>query len=130
MNEKKFKLLVVDDNEYVRDLICLTFAEEVRIELVEADNGEKGWQEFQEYQPDIVLSDVMMPGSIDGLELCQRIKLSCNPCFVILFSAKGGQSDIELGMQAGADLYKVKPLSPLELIDIVNEWILKNTHSL
>jgi DNA-binding response OmpR family regulator len=121
MNEKKFKLLVVDDNEYVRDLICLTFAEETKIELVEADNGDKGWLQFQAHHPDIVLSDVMMPGSVDGLELCRRIKLSDNPCFVILFSAKGRQSDIELGMQAGADLYKVKPLSPLELIDIVNE---------
>jgi len=57
-----------------------------------------------------------------GLGLCRQIKASTNGCYVVLFSAKGQKHDIELGLQAGADLYKVKPLNPTEIIDIVEKW--------
>lgn len=121
MINKKLQLLVVDDNEFVRDLICLTFADEPDIEIAQAINGDEAWQQCQAHRFDIVLSDVMMPGDIDGIELCRRIKSSENPCFVVLISAKNQQSDIDLGLQAGADKYKVKPISPLELLKLVND---------
>ena len=123
MIEKNIKLLVVDDNAQIRNLIVLSFKRQPKVEVFEAENGVEAFKQFQVIKPDIVLSDVMMPGEIDGLGLCRQIKASANPCYVVMFSAKGQPSDIELGMQAGADDYKVKPLGPVELINIVEKWV-------
>ena len=122
MAEQKIKLLVVEDNKIIRNLIRMTFIREPEIEVFEAENGADGFKLFQELHPDIVLSDIMMPGEMDGLSLCREIKASNNPCYVILVSGNGQQNDIDLGMQAGADLYKVKPIRPTELISIVKAF--------
>lgn len=122
MTAQKIKLLVVDDNDFVRDLISFTFAEDPRFDIQEATTGQEGWQYFQASRPHVVLSDVMMPGEIDGLSLCQQIKHSTHPCTVILMSAKGQPSDIARGMQAGADSYQVKPISPLDLLALVKSF--------
>lgn len=122
MIEKKIKLLVVDDNLQIRNLIRMTFTRQPKVEIFEADNGTTGFDQFQVIKPDIVLSDVMMPGDMNGLDLCRQIKASANSCYVILFSGKGQKSDIDLGIQAGADLYKLKPFNPSELIDIVEKF--------
>jgi DNA-binding response OmpR family regulator len=122
MIEKNVKLLVVDDNAQIRNLIFLSFNRQPNVEVFEAENAAEGFKKFQLIKPDIVLSDVMMPGETDGLELCRQIKSSATPCYVVLFSAKGQKHDIELGMQAGADIYKVKPLNPTEIIEIVKKW--------
>jgi DNA-binding response OmpR family regulator len=122
MIEKNIKLLIVDDNILIRTLIRLSFKRQPNVEVFEAENAAEGFERFQVIEPDIVISDVMMPGEIDGLGLCSQIKASSNPCYVVMFSAKGQQSDIDLGMKAGADLYKVKPLSPAELINIVEQF--------
>lgn len=122
MIDKNIKLLVVDDNTQIRDLIRLSLKRQPKVEVFEAISGSQGLEQFQTLYPDIVLSDVMMPGEIDGLSLCKQIKASNHPCPVILISGKGQQSDIDLGMQAGADMYKVKPFSPSELINIVEKF--------
>ena len=123
MTDKNIKLLVVDDNTQIRDLIRLSFKRQPKIEVFEAINGFEGLKLFQELHPDIVLSDVMMPGEIDGLSLCKQIKESVNTCPVVLISGKGQQSDIDLGLAAGADVYKVKPFGPIDLINLVNELV-------
>jgi DNA-binding response OmpR family regulator len=123
MNDKKIKLLLVDDNTQLRDLIRLTFKRFPEFEIFEATNGLDGLKQFEEQRPDIVLSDVMMQGDIDGLALCRQIKASSHPCRVILLSGKAQQSDIDMGIQAGADIYKVKPFSPMEIIDVVKNLI-------
>ena len=119
---KNVKLLVVDDNTQIRNLIRLSFKRQPKVEVFEAVSGFEGFEQFQALQPDIVLSYVMMPGDMDRLSLCKQIKASHHPCPVILISGKGQQSDIDLGMQAGADMYKVKPFSPSELINIVEKF--------
>jgi CheY-like chemotaxis protein len=124
--DKNVKILVVDDNELIRTLFRLSFKKIPEIKLYEAENGSEGLKQFEELNPDIVFTDIMMPGEIDGINLCKQIKASVHKCLVILISAKGQQSDIDLGMAAGADLYKVKPLSPKDLIDIATEVISKN----
>ena len=126
MIDKNVKILVVDDNELIRTLFRLSFKKITEIELYEAENGSEGLKQFEELNPDIVFTDIMMPGEIDGINLCKQIKASVHKCLVILISAKGQQSDIDLGMAAGADLYKVKPLSPKDLINIATEVISKN----
>jgi DNA-binding response OmpR family regulator len=124
--DKNVKILVVDDNELIRTLFRLSFKKIPEIKLYEAENGSEGLKQFEELNPDIVFTDIMMPGEIDGINLCKQIKASVHKCLVILISAKGQQSDIDLGMAAGADLYKVKPLSPKDLINIATEVISKN----
>jgi DNA-binding response OmpR family regulator len=123
MSADKLKILIVDDNTRIRDLISMTFKLKPEFDIYEATNGEDGRNRFNELHPDIVFADVMMPGEIDGLSLCQQIKASDHPCHVVLLSGKGQQSDIDLGIEAGADIYKVKPFSPMELIDIVNKLL-------
>jgi DNA-binding response OmpR family regulator len=122
MIEKNIKLLVVDDNILIRKLIRLSFKRQSKVEVFEAENGAEGFIQFQTLHPDIVISDVMMPGEMDGLGFCRQIKASAHPCYVVMISGKGQQSDIDLGMHAGADLYKVKPISPAELISIVEKY--------
>ena len=74
-------------------------------------------------RPHVVLMDVMMPGEIDGYEACRRIKDDPNltETAVVILTARGQQSDLEAGEAAGADAYLVKPFSPLQLLDTVNQ---------
>lgn len=113
----KQKVLVVDDNTELRMLIKLTL-EFSDCELFEAENATVGLQMIQEHSPELVLLDVMMPGEMDGLALCQRIKSdpALNHIRVIMLSAKGQKTDIELGEAMGADDYVVKPFSPTDLM--------------
>lgn len=113
----KQKVLVVDDNAELRMLIKLTL-EFSDCELLEADNAQAGLLMIEQHQPELVLLDVMMPGEMDGFGLCRLIKT--NPDLkhirVIMLSAKGQQRDIQMGEDAGADDYVVKPFSPTDLM--------------
>ena len=112
------KILIVDDHADIRRLIRLTLEFE-RYDIVEAADGISALELAASTRPDVVLLDVMMPGDIDGLEVCRRIKAKAAPgsAKVIMLSARGQARDREAGLQAGADAYLVKPFSPLQLID-------------
>jgi CheY-like chemotaxis protein len=75
--------------------------------------------------PHLMLLDVMMPGLLDGYQVCQRIKQdpALKHIKVIMLTARGQASDLEMGESAGADAYLVKPFSPLELIDRVEGMV-------
>lgn len=116
MTEKR-KILVVDDNKELRMLISLTL-EFSQCELLEADSAVSGLEMLRAHQPDIILLDVMMPGEVDGLGLCRMIRddESLKHIKIIMLSAKGQQKDVQMGLEAGADDYVVKPFSPSELM--------------
>ncbi|MEC9313602.1 MAG: response regulator [Pseudomonadota bacterium] len=116
MTEKR-KILVVDDNKELRMLISLTL-EFSQCELLEADSAVSGLEMLRAHQPDIILLDVMMPGEVDGLGLCRimRDDESLKHIKIIMLSAKGQQKDVQMGLEAGADDYVVKPFSPSELM--------------
>lgn len=116
MTEKR-KILIVDDNVELRMLIRLTL-EFSDCELLEAENAAAGLELIQQHQPEIVLLDVMMPGEMDGLALCRLIKSDdeLKHIKVFMLSAKGQKTDIQVGDEAGADDYVVKPFSPSELM--------------
>lgn len=99
-------------------LIRLTL-EFSQCQLLEANNAETGLAMLKQHKPDIVLLDVMMPGQLDGLALCRMIRAdeSLDGIKVIMLSAKGQQKDVQLGLEAGADDYVVKPFSPSELME-------------
>jgi len=94
-------------------------------EIHEAHDGETGLNMARAIQPAIMLLDVMMPGLLDGYQVCQRIKQDPDLCHikVIMLTARGQASDIAMGEAAGADAYLVKPFSPLELIDRVERMV-------
>lgn len=126
MSDRKV-ILIVEDQSDIRKLIRMTL-ELGSSEIHEAENGEAGWHMVKALRPDLVLLDVMMPGSLDGYQVCQKIRLEpeLRHMPVVLLTARGQQSDFQMGRQAGADAYLTKPFSPLELIDTVDALLAKS----
>jgi DNA-binding response OmpR family regulator len=115
--------LIVDDQSDIRKLIMMTMQSE-KFELHEADNGEDAWRMACNLQPCIVLLDVMMPGSLDGFQVCEKIKMDDVlklTTKVIMLTARGQTADVERGQAVGCDAYMVKPFSPLALSDLVEK---------
>ncbi len=122
-HDRRIKILIVDDNAQMRQLLKLTFGFD-KYQLFEADNANKAISLVISELPDIVLLDIMMPGDCNGLDVCEFIKSSSFDAMrVILLSAKSQKNDIEAGMQAGADAYITKPFSPLELLELVEQQL-------
>lgn len=128
MSDRKV-ILIVEDQSDIRKLIRMTL-ELGSCEIHEADNGEAGWHMVKALRPDLVLLDVMMPGSLDGYQVCQKIRqeAALRQTPVVLLTARGQQADFEMGRQAGADAYLTKPFSPLELIDTVDALLAKSVN--
>jgi signal transduction histidine kinase/ligand-binding sensor domain-containing protein/DNA-binding response OmpR family regulator len=107
-------LLVVEDNEDVRAYLRRHLADDYY--LVEASNGAEGLDTARTADPDLVLTDRMMP-EMDGVELCQKIRadddLARTP--VVLLTARAAEEDAVAGLEAGADAYVTKPFSIEEL---------------
>lgn len=118
------RVLIVEDQADIRKLIRMTLEYE-NLEIHEAADGAFGLNMVRAVRPDLVLLDVMMPGELDGLQVCERIK--ADPEFwnvkVVLLTARGQFHDREMGFGAGADEYLVKPFSPLELIKTIERLI-------
>ncbi len=114
------RILIVEDQSDICKLIRMTL-EFSDFEIHEANDGESGLNLARALQPHVMLLDVMMPGLLDGYQVCTRIKQDplMRQIRVIMLTARGQASDIEAGQTAGADAYLVKPFSPLELIDQV-----------
>lgn len=113
------KVLIVDDRAEIRKLVQMTL-ELGEFEFMEAADGPTALHLIRSAQPDVVLLDIMMPGGLDGLDVCRTVKTDPNVrSRIVLLTARGQQKDIEDGLKAGADAYLVKPFSPLELIDTV-----------
>ncbi len=112
-------ILIVDDHADIRRLLRMTLEFE-DYEIFEAGDGEAALRFLAERPADTVLLDVMMPGPLNGLDVCRRIRAGDHPgrqAHVLLLSARGQACDREAGLQAGADAYLVKPFSPLQLIE-------------
>jgi CheY-like chemotaxis protein len=121
----KRNALIVDDQPDIRKLIMMTMESE-DFNLHEADNGEDAWRIAQTLRPAVVLLDVMMPGGLDGYQVCEKIKkdpMLQSLTKVILLTARGQKTDIEHGQAMGCDAYLVKPFSPIELLDTVDRLV-------
>lgn len=117
------KILIVDDQLEVRELVQVTL-EIGDYQILTAENGKEAIEMAQREHPDIILLDIMMPGSdVDGLEACRRLKsdTTTEDITIVMLSAKGQDDDIEVGRAAGADDYFTKPFSPIALIEKVEE---------
>jgi two-component system, OmpR family, phosphate regulon response regulator PhoB len=118
------KILIVEDQPDIRKLIRMTLEFE-DYEIHEAADGAFGLRMASAVGPDLVLLDVMMPGELDGLQVCQRIKSDPKLAGlkVVLLTARGQARDREAGQLAGADDYLVKPFSPLQLIETIDRLV-------
>lgn len=109
----KQKILIVDDDTNIAELISLYLTKEC-FETMMVEDGEEAIRAFEEFQPNLILLDLMLPG-IDGYEVCRTVrKTSSVP--IIMLSAKGEVFDKVLGLELGADDYMVKPFDSKELV--------------
>lgn len=109
----KQKVLIVDDDENISELISLYLTKEFYDTKIVYD-GEAALKEFDSYQPNLILLDLMLPG-IDGYEVCREIRKTSNTP-IIMLSAKGEVFDKVLGLELGADDYIIKPFDSKELV--------------
>ena len=109
----KQKVLIVDDDNMIAELISLYLTKEC-FETSIVNDGEEALKRFDEFKPDIILLDLMLPG-MDGYQVCREIrKTSRVP--IIMLSAKGEVFDKVLGLELGADDYVIKPFDSKELV--------------
>lgn len=103
-------ILVVDDNQEMCSFMQMSLEKEYKVII--AHDGEEGLRKVRKYDPDIIISDLMMP-VMDGLEFCRRIKEdeSVNHIPFILLTAKDGDENVYTGLQTGADAYISKPFN-------------------
>ncbi|MEY8876249.1 MAG: response regulator transcription factor [Leptothrix sp. (in: b-proteobacteria)] len=118
------RILIVEDQVDIRKLIRMTL-EFGQFEIHEAADGESGLALARSLKPDVVLLDVMMPGELDGYQVCHAIKLddALQSVRIIMLTARGQATDVSAGERSGADAYLIKPFSPLELIDRVESML-------
>lgn len=109
-------VLIVEDEEDIRELVRYTLVKAHFTCAVAAD-GHEGLQAVRALLPDLILLDLMLPG-IDGMELCATLKRDAKTreIPVIMLTAKGAETDIVRGLEAGADDYVTKPFSPKVLV--------------
>lgn len=114
------KILIAEDEKDIRELVAFTlrFA---GFEVVTATNGAEAIEVATETKPDLILMDVRMP-KMTGYQACEKLKEqeATRDIPVVFLSAKGQESEIEQGLQSGAERYILKPFAPDDLTRQVN----------
>ena len=109
----KQKILIVDDDENIAELIALYLTKEC-FETAIVHDGEEALTQFGTFAPNLILLDLMLPG-IDGYQVCREIRQKSDVP-IIMLSAKGETFDKVLGLELGADDYIIKPFDSKELV--------------
>ena len=122
---EKQRVLIVDDDANIAELISLYLTKECYETLIVYD-GEEALRVFGEFKPNIILLDLMLPG-IDGYQVCRELRTS-SQVPIIMLSAKGEIFDKVLGLELGADDYMIKPFDSKELVARVKA-VLRRYHA-
>lgn len=120
--EPSSKILIVEDNEELRELLVRLFSKVYSV--YEAQDGEEGFEKTKDVQPDIVLSDIMMP-KMSGIEMCRMIKSNFETSHipVILLTAQTAEEFTMQGLKMGADDYITKPFNVKHLFMRCNNLV-------
>lgn len=110
---EKQRILIVDDDENIAELISLYLMKEC-YETYIVNDGEEALKIFPEFKPNLILLDLMLPG-IDGYQVCRELRAT-SQVPIIMLSAKGEIFDKVLGLELGADDYMIKPFDSKELV--------------
>jgi two-component system, OmpR family, alkaline phosphatase synthesis response regulator PhoP len=121
--ESKPKVLIADDEPNIvtaLEYLLRNSGYEVRV----AGNGEEALAQVEDFVPDVVLMDIMMPLK-SGYEVCQRMRErpDWSHIKIVMVSARGRDAEVAKGLSLGADLYVVKPFSSHELVDAINRLV-------
>lgn len=111
------KILVVDDDRVVADLVAFT-VRRAGYEAILANDAASALRRWSEDQPDLIVLDINLPGTSrlkDGFAICQHIRRQSDVP-IILLTVRGEENDIVHGLEAGADDYVLKPFSPRQLV--------------
>ncbi|MBN1972482.1 MAG: response regulator transcription factor [Sedimentisphaerales bacterium] len=121
----KAKILVVDDEEDIRELVELNLSHE-GFKVLSCETGEEALEKAGSELPDLIILDLMLPG-IDGLEVCKKLKsnLKTENIPVVMLTAKGEETDVVTGLEVGADDYVTKPFSGKVLVARVRRLLRK-----
>jgi two-component system, OmpR family, KDP operon response regulator KdpE len=109
------KVLIVDDEADIRDALGRKLKRE-GFEVVASSNGLDGLRTFHVERPDLVILDIVMPGGMDGLTVCQRIREVADTPVMMLSAQAITEDDIVHGLNAGADEYLIKPVRLNEFV--------------
>jgi two-component system phosphate regulon response regulator OmpR len=112
------KILVVDDDQRLRDLLRRYLAEQ-GFNVFVAENGSAMNKLWQRERFDLLVLDLMMPGE-DGLSICRRLRGANDRTPIVMLTAKGEDVDRIVGLEMGADDYLPKPFNPRELVARIN----------
>ncbi len=106
--------MVVEDDNNIADLLDLYLRRE-GFRVLQANTGQAGLDAIQREHPRLAILDVSLPGGMDGLEVCRRVRAS-NPLPMLMLTARDSEVDRVLGLEMGADDYVTKPFSPREVV--------------
>ena len=117
------KVLIVDDESFFSQPIKL-FLERSGHEVSIAADGMEGLSKARDEHPDVILMDLMLP-ALNGYQVCRMLKFdeAYRNIPVTICSAKDTEKDREMGRQSGADEYVTKPISPVELVKIIENHL-------
>lgn len=114
--ENKKKILVVDDEDSIREILSYNLDRE-GYDVIEAEDGEEALEKIKKEKPDLVLLDVMLPKK-DGVTVCKEVRYVLGDIAlpILMISAKGEETDKIIGLEIGADDYITKPFQIREVI--------------
>src|SRR3990172_7894910 len=103
------KILIVDDEQAIREALGRKLRRE-NFEVILCEDGLEGLRAFHAERPDLVLLDIVMPGEMDGLTVCRRIREVADTPVMMLSAQAVTEDNIIEGLSAGADEYLIKPV--------------------
>jgi len=108
-------VVVVEDDANIADLLDM-YLRQAGYRVLSCPDGERGLELIAQHDPAVCILDVGLAGSIDGLEVCRRLRAAERDIAIIMVTARDDEIDRVLGLELGADDYVTKPFSPRELV--------------
>ena len=114
------KILIADDEEMIRELVHASLSGDSNLHMVFARDGQEAVTLANAERPELIILDVRMP-RMDGYEACRAIRneATAHRPTILMLTAMGQESDVQRGLDAGADDYFIKPFSPAQLLSKV-----------